>query len=76
MHINRIHLGKPTLRVPPTALSGGEGVILNYTQGDICNSATGQRYQTALLLVCNRNKPVVSWSGPEVTAPDFKLPIQ
>lgn len=58
-HSHTIHLGKPDPRHLPMALSGGEGVVLNYTQGDICDSTKGRRIQTTLLLVCNRNKPVV-----------------
>ena len=53
-----IHLGKPGHQAPPKPLDGDEGVLLDYTAGDDCGN--NKRYSTRLLLICNRNIPVVS----------------
>ena len=56
------NLGKPSYRYPPTELDGKNGILLKYVEGDLCDEDT-TRFSTSLLLVCNRNIPVVSGCG-------------
>ncbi len=57
---NVVDLGHPDTDYPPALMAGGNGVLLNYTHGDCCDVGCEHRYQTDLVLVCDRNEPVVS----------------
>lgn len=58
-----VHLGKPSHRYPVIELPGKNGVLLKYIEGADCAKKIGVKYSTSLLLVCNRNIPVVSGCG-------------
>ena len=57
-----INLGKPSSQRPLKGLKGGNGVEIEYIEGGMCvmNGTHEIRYSTKLLLVCNRNVPIVS----------------
>lgn len=55
-----VDLGHPDSDYPPTLMKEGNGVLLNYTHGDCCDSSCEHRYQTDLVLVCDKDEPVVS----------------
>ena len=54
-------LGHPDTDSPPALMVGGNGVILNYTHGDCCDEGCVNRYQTDLVLICDRDQPLVSF---------------
>ena len=54
-----VNLGKPSPRYPPTPLEDDRGVVLHYIEGDFCDSDTGERYNSTVILICNRNIHVV-----------------
>ena len=54
-----MNLGKPSSRFPPTAMEHNRGVVLTYVEGDMCNSGSGARWNTTLLLLCKRDVHVV-----------------
>ena len=54
-----LDLGHASPRHPPAMLQSGNGVVLNYTNGDLCGDSK-QRYQTQLLLTCNMEEALVS----------------
>lgn len=55
-----VNLGKPSPRYPPTPLEDNIGVVIHYIQGDMCNETSGERYNSTVILLCNRNVIVVS----------------
>lgn len=57
-----INLGKPSSQRPLKELKGENGVEVQYIEGGMCvrNGTHEIRYTTRLLLICNRNVPIVS----------------
>ena len=52
-----VNLGIPSSHYPPKTLGNQDGVLLKYVEGDVCQNDV--RWQTNLLLVCNKNVPEV-----------------
>lgn len=40
-------------------MEDNRGVVLTYVEGAMCNSSSGTRWNTTILLICNRNLHVV-----------------
>ena len=57
-----VNLGKPSSQHPLKELKGQNGVEIEYIEGGMCvkNGTHEIRYTTKLLLICNRNVPIVS----------------
>lgn len=57
-----VNLGKPSSQRPLKELKGASGVEIEYIEGGMCvmNGTHEIRYTTKLLLICNRNVPIVS----------------
>ena len=57
-----VNLGKPSSQRPLKELKGENGVEVQYIEGGMCvkNGTHEIRYTTRLLLICNRNVPIVS----------------
>ena len=57
-----VNLGKPSSQRPLKELSDKNGVEIEYIEGGMCvmNGTHEIRYTTKLLLICNRNVPIVS----------------
>ena len=63
-----VNLGKPSSQRPLKELKGENGVEIQYIEGGMCvkNGTHEIRYNTRLLLICNRNVPIVSAKADSV----------